>query len=102
MDGELFGRCACADLIDTEDFTGTTPEGRGAAVGDVAALHFRGFRRQARKARSAQTVNFAGLDVEELGSVYEALLDYHPQVTIDGERSRFELVTGSERKSTGS
>ena len=47
-------------------------------------------------------VNFGGLDVEELGSVYEALLDYHPQVTIEGERSRFELVEGSERKSTGS
>ena len=24
-------------------------------------------------------VNYAGLDVEELGSIYESLLDYHPQ-----------------------
>lgn len=43
-------------------------------------------------------MNFGGLDVEELGSVYEALLDYHPQLTIEGERSRFELIEGSERK----
>ena len=45
-------------------------------------------------------VNFAGLDVEELGSVYESLLDYHPHVT--AERRNFELIAGSERKSTGS
>ena len=51
-----------------------------------------------KKRGPRRRVNFAGLDVEELGSVYEALLDYHPQVTIEGERSRFELVAGSERK----
>jgi len=43
-------------------------------------------------------VNYAALDVEELGSVYEGLLEYHPVVQ-DGE---FRLVSGSERKSTGS
>src|SRR5216684_6983265 len=55
-----------------------------------------------KKQAPRRRVNFAGLDVEELGSVYESLLDYYPQVTIDGERSSFELVAGSERKSTGS
>jgi type I restriction-modification system DNA methylase subunit len=40
--------------------------------------------------------------VEELGSVYESLLDYHPEVKIDGERSKFKLIAGTERKSTGS
>ncbi|GIW56918.1 MAG: hypothetical protein KatS3mg082_3322 [Nitrospiraceae bacterium] len=65
-------------------------------------------------------VNYAALDVEELGSVYESLLDYHPVVMASGEWRvasggsaasgewpvasgwRFELVYGSERKSTGS
>ncbi|WP_141610772.1 DNA methyltransferase [Litorilinea aerophila] len=48
-------------------------------------------------------VNYAALDTEELGSVYESLLDYHPAVTFDAAgRPRFELAPGSERKSTGS
>ena len=45
-------------------------------------------------------VNYAGLDVEEFGSVYESLLDYHPQVNMDNWT--FTLVAGSERKQTGS
>jgi hypothetical protein len=47
-------------------------------------------------------VNYAALDVEELGSVYESLLDYQPQVRIEGAVPHFFLVAGSERKSTGS
>ncbi len=47
-------------------------------------------------------VNYAALDVEELGSVYESLLDYHPQIDMSGSVPRFELAFGSERKSTGS
>ncbi|MFB3902269.1 MAG: Eco57I restriction-modification methylase domain-containing protein [Acidobacteriota bacterium] len=48
-------------------------------------------------------VNYAALDVEELGSVYESLLEYHPAVDPDGSgRPVFNLVFGSERKKTGS
>jgi CubicO group peptidase (beta-lactamase class C family) len=47
-------------------------------------------------------VNYAALDVEELGSVYESLLDFHPQFRQAGDLPAFDLVTGSERKSTGS
>mgnify|MGYP001183205851 CR=1 FL=1 len=46
-------------------------------------------------------VNYAALDVEELGSVYESLLDYHPWINTSGTPS-FDLRPGSERKSTGS
>lgn len=46
-------------------------------------------------------VNYAALDVEELGSVYESLLDYHPSINTIGI-PKFELLQGSERKSTGS
>jgi type I restriction-modification system DNA methylase subunit len=101
LDGELFGRFACADLIDTKDEAG--PQLRNddllsaiwhlSTFEDTSGRRKRGVRRR---------VNFAGLDVEELGSVYESLLDYHPEVEIDGERSKFELVAGSERKETGS
>jgi hypothetical protein len=48
-------------------------------------------------------VNHAALDVEELGSVYESLLDFHPIIVADGvRRSVFDLIEGSERKRTGS
>jgi hypothetical protein len=47
-------------------------------------------------------VNYGALDVEELGSVYESLLDFHPRIDDQGGVPRFRLSFGSERKSTGS
>lgn len=47
-------------------------------------------------------VNYGALDVEELGSVYESLLEYKPHVRQEGDRFEFELVFGSERRATGS
>ena len=52
--------------------------------------------------RVRQRVNYSALDVEELGSVYESLLDFHPVFEEHSEGTSFELRTGSERKSTGS
>jgi Eco57I restriction-modification methylase len=52
--------------------------------------------------KTRRRVNYAALDVEELGSVYESLLDYHPQIDKGGDRVTFNLVPGSERKTTGS
>jgi hypothetical protein len=43
-------------------------------------------------------VNYAALDVEELGSVYESLLDNRPVIGSDG----FDFAAGTERKATGS
>jgi SAM-dependent methyltransferase len=55
------------------------------------------------KSESQRRVNYAALDVEELGSVYESLLDYRPLVELDAPRDkRFRLVYGTDRKSTGS
>jgi hypothetical protein len=47
-------------------------------------------------------VNYEALDVEELGSVYESLLDFHPQIIQRQGIYEFELVFGSDRKTTGS
>ncbi|MGQ9825675.1 MAG: Eco57I restriction-modification methylase domain-containing protein, partial [Desulfotomaculales bacterium] len=48
-------------------------------------------------------VNYAALDVEELGSVYESLLDFHPVISqAGGGLPEFFLDPGTERKSTGS
>ncbi|AVH74344.1 Eco57I restriction-modification methylase domain-containing protein [Nostoc sp. 'Lobaria pulmonaria (5183) cyanobiont'] len=47
-------------------------------------------------------VNYEYLDVEELGSVYESLLEFHPQVIFHQGIYEFALVFGSDRKTTGS
>ena len=39
---------------------------------------------------------------EELGSVYEALLELLPDVHIEARQFELKTVSGSERKSTGS
>ncbi|GIV11835.1 MAG: hypothetical protein KatS3mg021_0117 [Fimbriimonadales bacterium] len=53
--------------------------------------------------RATRAVNYAALDVEELGSVYESLLELHPVLdTSNPHQPRFEFLQGSERKTTGS
>src|SRR5213078_4752223 len=54
----------------------------------------------ARKTR--RVVDYKNLGSEELGSVYESLLELHPVLHI--ESAKFELATagGNERKTTGS
>jgi hypothetical protein len=52
--------------------------------------------------RALQRVDFANLGPEELGSVYESLLELHPRVETDAARFELFAVAGNERKSTGS
>ncbi|MCS7239439.1 MAG: N-6 DNA methylase, partial [Thermoguttaceae bacterium] len=52
--------------------------------------------------RTWRRVNYAALDVEELGSVYESLLDNHPEIIHEPGGPIFRFLAGSERKSTGS
>jgi hypothetical protein len=53
--------------------------------------------------RSApRRVNYSALDVEELGSVYESLLDLQPVFTQEEGLPAFSLVKGTQRKTTGS
>jgi type I restriction-modification system DNA methylase subunit len=47
-------------------------------------------------------VNYADLDVEEFGSVYEGLLEYKATFTEIGGMPQFTFVKGTERSSSGS
>lgn len=47
-------------------------------------------------------VNYADLDVEEFGSVYEGLLDYDPEISEIGGQPVFGFVKGDDRSSSGS
>lgn len=57
---------------------------------------------QHRESRQLIRVNYAALNVEELGSVYEGLLELRPLVTPEGSRLTFALILGDERAATGS
>ncbi|ABX04601.1 MAG TPA: hypothetical protein DEF47_02145 [Herpetosiphon sp.] len=87
LDGDLFGEGAIGAL--------ETAHLRNADV--LAALRALSIYADPQS-RALRRVNYAALDVEELGSVYESLLDYRPVVA----GTSFDLVAGTERKTTGS
>ena len=88
LNGELFGEPACRNIEWAECPNDALLE----AVGCLS-----NYRAEDGRLRR---VNYAHLDVEELGSVYESLLDYAPRISAD--RRGFHLAAGSERKQTGS
>lgn len=90
MNGELFALESCQALEESACTNATLLH---------AVLQLSTFSPGAGLPR--RRVNYAGLDVEELGSVYESLLEFHPEVVLDGA-PRFELISGSERRQTGS
>jgi hypothetical protein len=47
-------------------------------------------------------VNYAALNVEEFGSVYEGLLEFKPVITNVHDQPRFDFAHGDERAATGS
>jgi hypothetical protein len=49
-----------------------------------------------------RSVDYKNLGAEELGSVYESLLELHPKVNLDGATFELKTASGSERKTTGS
>ena len=92
LNGELFRHSACKDI----EATFCPNESFLTAMRHLSTFDDGGVRRR---------VNYAHLDVEEFGSVYESLLDYRPVVVmgdLPGAAPRFELAAGTERKQTGS
>lgn len=47
-------------------------------------------------------VDYRNLGSEELGSIYEALLELHPDINIDVAQFNLDSTAGNERKTTGS
>ncbi|MEO0107901.1 MAG: N-6 DNA methylase, partial [candidate division WOR-3 bacterium] len=89
LNGDLFGPHAIPDLEGTE-------LGNGTFVQALYALSFYSDKGTVRR------INYSALDVEELGSVYESLLDLQPVFTHPDGRPAFQLTQGTERKTTGS
>ena len=55
-----------------------------------------------RKENLLRSVDFKNLGAEELGSVYESLLELHPDVNTDSATFDLRGASGNERKTTGS
>lgn len=52
--------------------------------------------------RARRQIDYKNLGSEELGSVYESLLELHPQLNIDAGTFSLSTAAGHERKTTGS
>ncbi|HEY6340150.1 MAG TPA: N-6 DNA methylase [Bryobacteraceae bacterium] len=52
--------------------------------------------------QSRRVVDYKNLGAEELGSVYESLLELHPELNAEAATFELKVAAGSERKKTGS
>ena len=93
LDGELFGLDACPNLEPAQLRNDTLLQ----AIFELSTFEEKA---KSRKRQGRRRVSYAALDVEELGSVYEGLLELHPKA--DPAARTFGFVKGGERKSTGS
>ncbi|MBX5458138.1 MAG: N-6 DNA methylase, partial [Thermogemmatispora sp.] len=90
LNGFLFSREALPDLADCE----LTNYSLLVAVRALATVQ--------DEQKVYRAVDYKNLGSEELGSIYESLLELHPFVNVEGATFRLEVVAGSERKTTGS
>lgn len=54
------------------------------------------------EAKGDRRVDYRNLGADELGSIYESLLELHAVVDVDARRFTLDTAAGSERKTTGS
>ena len=89
LGGFLFSRSAMSALADCE-------LSNAALLEAVRSLAF------SQDGRVRRAVDYKNLGSEELGSIYESLLELHPLVNTDAATFELTAVSGSERKTTGS
>ena len=83
--------------------TTATPDLDNAHLSNVAILDcFRQLSYTDDDSKSRRVVDFGNLGSEELGSVYESLLELHPKINSDKGPFILDSAAGSERKTTGS
>ena len=83
--------------------TTATPDLDNAHLSNVAVLDcFRQLAYTDDDSKSRRLVDFGNLGSEELGSVYESLLELHPRINSDKGPFLLDSAAGSERKTSGS
>src|SRR6266699_3355805 len=89
LDSFLFSQEAIVDLSDCEIANHDLLD----AIRSLAFIDDRRMRR---------AIDYKNLGLEELGSVYESLLELHPVLHIDAARFALQTAGGHERETTGS
>ncbi|MFQ5741834.1 MAG: Eco57I restriction-modification methylase domain-containing protein, partial [Acidobacteriota bacterium] len=89
LGGFLFSQQALPDLVQAEI-------SNQAFLDTIRALAF------TEDQGLLRSVDYKSLGTEEFGSVYESLLELHPEVNIDAGSFEFASAAGHERKTTGS
>lgn len=102
---KLHGGCAELGLPALGSFlfrADTTPDLAGCELANHALLDAIRALCQVRDGNVLRAVSYKNLQTEELGSVYEALLELHPEMNVDAGAFTLKSAGGSERKTTGS
>ncbi|WP_108719162.1 DNA methyltransferase [Miniimonas sp. S16] len=100
-DGEAsLGLPALGGLFDTDD--GTEPLLAAELTNHAFLEAIRDLAWIRRSGERLQPVDYRNLGAEELGSVYEALLELVPQVDVARGTLTYQRLSGNERKTTGS
>jgi hypothetical protein len=103
LQDDQFGPLLALPALNGELFAPLTLDGLGLRNADFVTGFWHLSNYTDERTRSVRRVNYSALDVEELGSVYESLLEFHPHVDLDARPPKFELIEeGGERRSTGS
>ncbi len=90
---------ALGSFLWSEDAIGTLAESRLANEAFLEAVRALSLIEHERVRRS---VDYKNLGPEELGGIYESLLELQPRLNLDARTFALETVAGSERKTTGS
>ncbi len=80
----------------------STPNLDGAELDNVSLLEAIRALAFTTERSVRRPVDYRNLGAEELGSVYESLLELHPQINADAGTFDLHAAAGSERKTTGS
>ncbi|MFN8218975.1 MAG: N-6 DNA methylase [Fimbriimonadales bacterium] len=80
----------------------TAPDLDSSEIGNADLLEAIRFLAVTREGGRLARVDYKNLGTEELGSVYESLLELHPDLSSDGTWFELKSASGNERKTSGS
>jgi hypothetical protein len=103
LQDDKFGPFVALPALNGELFTPVTVDSLSLRNRDFLTGFWHLSNYEDERTHATRRVNYSALDVEELGSVYESLLEFHPHLDLNTQPPRFELSEeGGERRSTGS
>ncbi len=81
---------------------GATPNLMESRLANRSLLHAVRDLSQTREDNVTRRVDYRNMGAEELGSIYESLLELHPEINTESAHFQLKVLAGHERKTTGS